>query len=252
MVPSINCWNHSGHGHITLGTAIEQSCNFFFNTIGFQAGKNADNEFSESQSLSVMQRYAEQFCLDQTTGIEISEASPQVSNDSAVRSYMGQGTHLYTTSQLARYAATIANSGTVYNLSLLDCVTSPDGTLLTDYESEVVNHVDISNDLWDTIHNGMQRVVQTHSQFDDLEISVAGKTGTAQVNNYQPDHGLFVGYAPADDPEYAVSIRIANGYTSGNACLAANDIFKYIFELEDEETILTGYASSTVSNTSND
>ena len=252
VMPPINCWNHNGHGHISLGTAIEQSCNYFFNTIGFQAGKNGDNEFSENQSLSVMQRYASEFCLDETTGIEISEASPQVSNASAVRSYMGQGTHLYTTSQLARFASTIANSGTVYQLSLLDRVTSSEGAVLKDYESEVVNRVELSDGLWDTIHDGMYRVVQTHNQFDGLGIAVAGKTGTAQVNNYQPDHGLFVGYAPADDPQYAISVRIANGYTSGNACLAANDIFKYIFELADEETILTGYASSTVSNTSND
>ena len=65
-------------------------------------------------------------------------------------------------------------------------------------------------------------------------------------------HLLFVGYAPASEPKYAIAVRIANGYSSGNACLAANDIFKYIFKLADEETILTGIASSDTSNTSND
>ena len=50
----------------------------------------------------------------------------------------------------------------------------------------------------------------------------------------------------------AISVRIANGYASGNACLAANDIFKYIFGLADESTILTGYAASDTSNVSND
>ena len=252
VTPSIHCWNHSGHGHIEIGTAIEQSCNYFFNTIGFQAGKNGEDDFSESQSLSIMKKYVSEFCLDQNTGIEISEGSPQVSDASAVRSYMGQGTHLYTTSQLARYATTIANSGTVYNLTLLDSVTAPDGDVIETYEPEVVNRVELSQEVWDILHNGMKRVVQTHDQFDGLGMEVAGKTGTAQVNTYQPDHGLFIGYAPADAPEYALSVRIANGYSSGNACLAANDIFKYIFELADEETILTGYASSDVSNTSND
>lgn len=252
VTPSIHCWNHYGHGHIEIKNAIEQSCNYFFNTIGFQAGKNGDDSFSESQSLSIMDKYVKEFCLDQNTGIEISEASPQVSDTSAVRSYMGQGTHLYTTSQLARYASTIANSGTVYNLTLLDSVTAPDGDIIEEYKPEVANHVELSQELWDSIHEGMYRVVETHDQFDDLPMDVAGKTGTAQINLYQPDHGLFIGYAPAETPEYAISVRIANGYSSGNACLAANDIFKYMFELADPETILTGYASSDVSNTSND
>ena len=54
------------------------------------------------------------------------------------------------------------------------------------------------------------------------------------------------------DPEYAIAVRIENGYSSGNACLAADDIFKYIFELADEQSILTGVAASDTSDTSND
>ena len=64
---------------------------------------------------------------------------------------------------------------------------------------------------------------------------------------HHPNHGLFIGYAPSTDPKYAISVRIANGYTSGNACLIANDIFKYIFELADKESIITGMASSDTS-----
>lgn len=83
-------------------------------------------------------------------------------------------------------------------------------------------------------------------------MDVAGKTGTAEVDVYHPNHGMFIGYAPASDPEYAIAVRIENGYSSGNACLAADDIFKYIFELADEQSILTGVAASDTSDTSND
>ena len=112
--------------------------------------------------------------------------------------------------------------------------------------------INVPENVWNDIHDGMYRVVQTHNQFDGLGIDVAGKTGTAELEVTQPNHGLFIGYAPASDPQYAIAIRIANGFSSGNACLAANDIFKYMFDLADEESILTGYASSDVSNTSND
>ena len=98
----------------------------------------------------------------------------------------------------------------------------------------------------------MRRVVETHEQFDDLFMEISGKTGTAEVDIYHPNHGLFIGYAPSDTPQYAMAIRIANGYSSGNACLIANDICKYIFELDDPENIITGYAAADTSETSND
>ena len=111
---------------------------------------------------------------------------------------------------------------------------------------------DVPENVWADIHDGMQRVVQTHAEFSSLGVSLAGKTGTAEIDYTQPNHGLFIGYAPADDPQYAVAVRIPNSFSSGNACTTANDIIEYIFNLADEDEILTGYASTDVSNTSND
>ena len=250
--PPINCWYKNGHGSLDIRTAIEQSCNYFFNMIGFQLGKVGDNEFSEVQSLNKLQEYASLIGLDRKTGIELSEATPKVSDAKAVPSYMGQGNNLFTTSELARYATVMATSGNVFKLTLLDKVMDPKGDVIQEYEPEIEDVVNISSNIWDVIHDGMRRVIQTHSQFDGLGVEVAGKTGTAELDLRHPNHGLFVGYAPASDPEYAVAIRIANGYSSGNACLIANDIFKYIYNLTDKDSILTGVASTDTSDTSND
>lgn len=252
VTPPINCWNKLGHGDIEIREAIQESCNYYFNMVGFMLGQDENGDFSENRSLSALQKYASEIGLDKKTGIEITESSPQVSNSYAVPSYIGQGTHAYTTSQLARYATAIATSGTVYDLTLLDRQTDSRGQTLKEYEPKVINTVDLSQNVWDDIHDGMYRVVQTHSQFDGLGVDVAGKTGTAEVDVYHPNHGMFIGYAPASDPEYAIAVRIENGYSSGNACLAADDIFKYIFELADEQSILTGVAASDTSDTSND
>ena len=251
--PPINCWNKSGHGSLEIRGAIEQSCNYYFNMIGFEAGKNEKDEFSENLSLSKLKKYAEEFGLDENTGIEISEATPHVSDSKAVPSYIGQGNHLYTTSQLARYATALATSGTVYDLSLLDKVTDSQGQTQKTYETVVKSEMtDVPSHVWEDIHDGMRRVVQTHEQFNGLGVALSGKTGTAEIDYRQPNHGLFIGYAPSDQPQYAVAVRIANGYSSGNACTTANDIMEYIFDLADKDTILTGYASTDVSNTSND
>ena len=250
--PPINCWYKNGHGSLDIRTAIEQSCNYFFNMIGFQLGKVGDNEFSEVQSLNKLQEYASLIGLDRKTGIELSEATPKVSDAKAVPSYMGQGNNLFTTSELARYATVMATSGNVFKLTLLDKVMDPKGEVIQEYEPEIEDVVNISSNIWDVIHDGMRRVIQTHSQFDGLGVEVAGKTGTAELDLRHPNHGLFIGYAPASDPEYAVAIRIANGYSSGNACLIANDIFKYMYNLADKDSILSGIASTDTSDTSND
>lgn len=250
--PPINCWYKNGHGSLDIRTAIEQSCNYFFNMIGFQLGKVGDNEFSEVQSLNKLQEYASLIGLDRKTGIELSEATPKVSDAKAVPSYMGQGNNLFTTSELARYATVMATSGNVFKLTLLDKVMDPKGDVIQEYEPEIEDVVNISSNIWDVIHDGMRRVIQTHSLFDGLGVEVAGKTGTAELDLRHPNHGLFIGYAPASDPEYAVAIRIANGYSSGNACLIANDIFKYMYNLADKDSILTGIASTDTSDTSND
>lgn len=256
VTPAINCWNKAGHGSIEIREAIEQSCNYFFNMVGFQAGKKNEEDFSENQSLDVLKKYASQFGLDSNTGIELSEATPQVSNINAVPSYIGQGNHLYSTTQLARYATALATSGTVYNLSLLNKVTDASGNTVEEYDANVQNSMDdVPEYVWYDIQDGMRRVVETHDQFKGINIQLSGKTGTAEVNKYHPNHGLFIGYmseSSEESPEYAIAVRIANGYTSGNACLTVADIVKYIYGLEDESKILTGYASSDTSNVSND
>lgn len=175
--PPINCWYKNGHGSLDIRTAIEQSCNYFFNMIGFQLGKVGDNEFSEVQSLNKLQEYASLIGLDRKTGIELSEATPKVSDAKAVPSYMGQGNNLFTTSELARYATVMATSGNVFKLTLLDKVMDPKGEVIQEYEPEIEDVVNISSNIWDVIHDGMRRVIQTHSQFDGLGVEVAGKTG---------------------------------------------------------------------------
>lgn len=240
--PPINCWHRAGHGWLDLEHAIKDSCNVYFSQVAYNMGLNANEVFSESTALQKLSVYAQSFDLDKNSGIEITEATPQISDDSAVRSAFGQGTHAYTTSQLARYCSTIANSGTSYNISLLDKVTDSEGNVLEDYTPTVESTLDISQENWNRIHSGMRMVVENNAAFMDFSFPVAGKTGTAQQVKTRPDHGLFIGFAPYESPEIAVAVRIAFGYSSGNAASVARDFFSYSFEVEDEETLLTGMA----------
>ncbi len=249
--PAIECTGV--HGNVDVVTALEYSCNVFFSNVGFLAGTEETEDFSEARSLALLQEYADMMDMNKKTGIEIDESAPQVSNALAVPSYIGQGTHLYTTTELARYVSTLANRGTSYDLSLIHQISSADGTVLQEYEPVVESTVnEISDATWDVINTGMRLVVETHEQFDKLKVQLAGKTGTAEESADRPDHGLFIGYAPYDDPEYALAIRIPYGYGSGNACLVANDVVQYLFKETKEKKLVTGTAATTTSDNNDD
>ncbi|MCD8241475.1 MAG: hypothetical protein LUD73_03520, partial [Lachnospiraceae bacterium] len=151
-----------------------------------------------------------------------------------------------------RYVSAIANRWTVYDLTLLDKVTDSEGITIEDYSASVYNEIDIADSTWYAIQEGMYEVAQNTSAFEDLELTIAGKTGTAQQSKSHPNHALFIGYAPYESPQIAIAIRIANGYTSANAASMAADIFRYYFELEDEEDIVTGTATNATTEVIND
>ena len=180
--------------------------------------------------------------LTDKSGVEITESEPKVSDFDSVRSAIGQGTHSYTTVQLARYATTVTNEGTCYNLSLLDKLVDKDGNLLQDYTPTVRNHLDVASSTWNAIHEGMQEAVTTYHAFDDFPITIAGKTGTAQQVTTRPNHALFIGFAPLNNPKLTIATRIAYGYTSANAAEVSRDVIKYYFKLEDESELIPGRA----------
>ena len=133
---------------------------------------------------------------------------------------------------------TIANSGTCYNLTLIDKVQSSDGTLLQKGSATVRNVINMDSSYWDAIHSGMRGVVQNMSFFSDFPYEVAGKTGTAQEAADKPNHALFISYAPYNNPKIAVATRVANGYTSSYAAQITEAVLEYYFGVTSLEDIL--------------
>lgn len=232
VTPSPRCWSYpNGHGGLSVADAIAVSCNVFFYEVGYDLSFGAgETEYNAPTGIDRLSKYASMVGLDEKTGLEIPESSPQVSDEYPILSAIGQGTNNYTVSQLNRYVATVANKGTLRNLTLIDKTTDHDGKLIKQYESEQTNKSqDVPEHTWDVLKEGMVRMVNNSSLFSGLDAQVAGKTGTAQQSSLHPDHALFVGFAPADSPKYAVSVRIANGYKSSFAAEIGRDIFKFEF-----------------------
>ncbi len=245
VTPSPRCWVYPGsHGGLNVVGALEVSCNNFFYEVGYDLGIDEEGNYDSDLGISKLAKYAEAFGLGETTGIEIPESDPQISGEYAVQSAIGQGTNNYTVSQLCRYVAAVANRGTVYKLTLLDKTTDSDGKIIKEYEPSVVNTMDeVASSSWDLVQQGMVSMVESTTTFNGLGISMAGKTGTAQQSTVHPDHALFVGYAPAEEPEIAVAVRIANGYASSYAAEIGRDIVRAKYNLADTAELITGHAA---------
>ena len=192
---SPRCWNRWGHGNQNIVEAIHHSCNYYFYEVGYRLATRNGN-FNAAEGLETLAKYADLFGLTDKSGVEIAEYEPDISNIDPVRSAIGQGTNSFTTVALARYVAAIANSGTTFNLTLLDNVTDSNSNVLKEYDAEVRNTIAMPNEYWNAMHKGMRQVVESKSYFSDLAVNVAGKTGTAEQISSRPNHGLFVSYAP--------------------------------------------------------
>lgn len=255
--PEVHCWVYpAGHGTMNVVSGITNSCNEFFNNIGYQLGMQTDGTYSSEYGLERLAKYAELFGLNETSGLEIPEMDPKVSDEDSVRSAMGQGTNNYTTSQLARYITAVANKGTLYELTLLDRVENVNGEVVEEFQNGEARTIEgVSSSTWDAVHAGMEGVVQNSSVFTAINassVSVSGKTGTAQQSTTHADHGLFVGFAPSDNPEIAMAIRIANGYSSTYASEVGSNIFQYYYQITDSAQLITGQAAEITVNTSGD
>lgn len=250
ITPSPTCWifNQYGghHGNETVSTAIRDSCNYFFYELGYRLAGGRSGGYNVDQGLGILDKYARMFGFGEKSGLELAEYEPQISDEDAVRSAIGQGTNAYSLSHIARYVAALANRGSVYNLTLLDKLQASDGSLVKEYEPELYGQVDISDSSWNAVDTGMRMVAEDTGSLKalgDLGLHVAAKTGTAQQSKSHPNHALTISYAPAEDPEIAVAVRIANGYTSANTAEVVAELYKYYYNLVPEEEIITGTAS---------
>ncbi len=244
ITPSVKCWIYpASHGSLNVIGGLENSCNYFFNEVAYKLSLN-NGKYDTESGLSRLAKYAEMFGLGEVSGLEIVETAPQISDSDPLRSAIGQGTHNYTISQLSRYVTTLANQGTCYNLSLLDKVTTADGTLVEDFTPTVYNQIELASSTWQAVKSGMTQAAAGYSALKEIEdkLIVVGKTGTAEQNKNRANHALFIGYAPYDNPQISIATRITYGYTSSNAVEIGRDVLKYYFNLEDTEDILSGTA----------
>ena len=233
------CWiwnstkDHLTHPEENVTTAIRDSCNYYFYSIGNYLG------------VDDLGKFAANFGLGEYSGIELVEAKGNLSNQANHMDYagtewrigdtlqaaIGQSDSVFTPIQMAEYCATVANSGTRYSASILKSIRNYDySEKLYDREPTVMSTVESAEYNWAAVHEGMWQVLNDYineknvNVWVDCQWRVAGKTGTAQKGEGIQNDGIFMCYAPYKDPEVAIFVVVERGGAGADVQFIARHI----------------------------
>ena len=233
------CWiwnstkDHLTHPEENVTTAIRDSCNYYFYSIGNFLG------------VDDLGRFAADFGLGEYSGIELVEAKGNMSNQANHMDYagtewrigdtlqaaIGQSDSVFTPIQMAEYCATVANSGTRYSASILKSIRNYDySEKLYDREPTVMSTVESAEYNWAAVHEGMWQVLNDYINEKNVNVwvdcpwRVAGKTGTAQKGEGIQNDGIFMCYAPYKDPEVAIFVVVERGGAGADVQFIARHI----------------------------
>lgn len=239
------CWiyNQTGgtHGSVNMMEAIRDSCNVYFFDVGRRLTIEKINE------------YAEKFGFGKKSGIELSDeekagvvANPENRKKSGgiwypgdvCQTAIGQSDTLVTPIQLANYIATIANGGTRYRPHLIKSIENTDKTLTSETKAEVLDTVNISDDNYAAIVEGLRAVVTegtAQSAFRGCKVPVAAKTGSAQTSGGYTN-GICVAYAPYDKPRIAIVCIVEKAGSGSRVAQAVRKVVdSYFEEIQDND-----------------
>ena len=230
-----NCWKRSGHGRMNVTSAITNSCNTYFMEMGYRMGLDTLNEYYSA------------FGLGEPTGIEIgentgSQAVNENGQDQAPWAAFGQANQEYTPLQLANYIATLVSGGKHCPAHLLKSVKSYDNSeIIATGSTEPLNTLNISDSTLQAVKKGMLGYTTNGGSvavpFQNCVVSAGAKTGTAQIGGSMKN-GVFVAFAPYDDPEIAVALVLEKADAGAVLASTAVDIINAYFSREDTASIV--------------
>lgn len=248
------CWiytdYHRGHGYLDVSGAIEKSCNYFF------------YETSDRMGIDTLEKFAKFFGLGQKTGIELQSEtagvvsgreskkklhpdSPNWSAGDTLQSAIGQFDNEFSPLQMARYISMLANGGHKIDVSIVKTIRNADGSEVSrdeinkfinkklELEDDTSEDIEINQSYLKAVLEGMKSVTSdsggtAYVRFKDFNISVGGKTGSAEAAGNQV-HAWFVGFAPFENPEIAIVVMVENGGHGNYTAEVVRDIMAEYF-----------------------
>ncbi len=236
-------WNRAGLGPMNVVSALAQSSDIFFYTVGGGYGNfkglGADKiaeyfrEFNLGEKLGI-DLLGESGGLVPTKEWKMANVGEPWTIGNTYHLSIGQGYLLTTPLQVASWTSTIANKGTVFKPYLVEkIISSEDGSAIKEFNPQIIKENFVDQKYVNIAREGMREAVLTGSAgaLRNLKVKVAGKTGTAQYGTAGNAHAWFTVFAPYDDPEIVLTILIEGGGEGGiNAVPIAKDVLNWYFE----------------------
>jgi penicillin-binding protein 2 len=247
-----NCWKHGGHGTVDLKRAISESCDVYFYQVGMRVGVDALAEYAHMLGLGLkteVELEHEKSGLIPTKEWKKKKYGVKWQDGETLSLAIGQGFNLVTPLQLCQMTAIVANGGKRYVPQLIESIADADGNVLNSFTPKLAGELQEKERKYlALIREGMVEVIQGArgtARVARIEgINMGGKTGSAQVvrlDQYKHlqeedipykyrDHALFICFAPAEDPEIAVTVVVEHGLHGGSsAAPVAREIMQKYF-----------------------
>lgn len=237
-------WRAGGHGITDVRRAIAFSVNTFFYYIGGGYGDFV------GLGLDGLVKYASLFGLGQPTGIDLKgeakglvptkEWKAEVKKEpwyigDTYHVSIGQGNVLTTPLQAANYTAALANGGTLYRPRLVTQILDSKNQLLKEVKPEIISENFIDQRNMEIVREGMRQtaVIGSGRYLASLPVTSAGKTGTAQWSSKKNTHAWYIGFAPYDNPELAITVLLEEGGEGSAVSVpVVYDIFNWYFSAD--------------------
>jgi penicillin-binding protein 2 len=243
--PQPRCHIYPGsHGHVNAVRALQVSCNYYYYDIGRRSGINQIVHWANLFGLGLPTGFelegANRTRLGWVAGPETSQALRiQWFPGNTLSAAIGQDNNQVTPLQLANYTAAIANGGTLNRARLLKEVLSFDFSF--EYyvsQPEAINKTNMSPQTVRALREGMLEATMRQggtafSIFHNYPVQVAGKTGTVQIGN-SPNNGVFVCYAPYDNPQIALALVVEKGGGGSTIVPIARNILDLWFGMQNQ------------------
>lgn len=238
------------YGPLYPWKAIQVSSNAFMVDM---VGEKLYNKYKSqgSKGIDVWDKYMKEFGLGVPTGVDLPQEyhgnleymkeSETVLARLVYASFGQQGK--YTTMQLAQYAATLASRGKRMEPHLVSKITDENGNIVQQFEPKVLNEINFSDKHWNEVIRGMQTNVS--NAFAGFPYDFARKTGTSEQwgNGANRDNGVFIAFAPRENPKLAVAVVMPEGGFGG---WSAAPVARKIFDAYDQEYGLDGVPKKTI------
>lgn len=206
----INCFHGTQHGDVDFELSFAKSCNASFANIGMSL-----NRVKFAQTLDDL--YFNKTLPCETASTQSSLIiNADTSDYDMMQTSIGQGKTSISPYHLNLITMSIANNGLLVTPYMVDNIKDSNGTIVKDYSGHTFGYL-ITPDEAAFLRRLMESVVTegTATRLKNDLYTAAGKTGSAEYNDLGDSHAWFTGYAPAEDPEVAVTIIVEAGGTGG-------------------------------------